>query len=55
MLGDLLGGPSQGRRDLLLADPVNQLHDQHGVVAERLFHRLGDLTLPEQAEFEGKG
>ncbi len=38
--------------DLPLADPVDQLAAQHGVVAERLLQRLADLLLAEEAELQ---
>jgi hypothetical protein len=39
--------------DLAIADPVDQLAGQDGMVAERLLQRLADLLLAEEAEFQG--
>ena len=39
--------------DLPLADPVDQLAAQDGVVAERLLQGLADLLLAEEAELQG--
>ena len=39
--------------DLALADPIDQLAAQYGVVAERFFQGLADFLLAEEPELEG--
>ncbi len=39
--------------DLAVADPVDQLTAQRGVVAERFSQGLADLLLEEEAELQG--
>src|SRR5262249_54114207 len=40
-------------RDLSLADPIDQLADQLGMVAERLVPRLADLLFAKEPELQG--